>query len=124
MNLVQVEDGDKWLSALHSLPVLDVELCVPLQHGLPHAWHGDDCQNVEHVKDGDDDKDDEPEPKGDVDLLVDDVQSKNAHSIVLLDSTCAEETFKSAHSFGDTKDKNLFTYYVILFDPAKICQLA
>ena len=98
MNLVGVEDGDKWLSALHSLPVLDVELCVPLQHGLPHAWHGDDCQNVEHVKDGDDDKDDEPEPKGDVDLLVDDVQTEDAEGVLLVHRSWAKGWLKTRTS--------------------------
>jgi len=53
----------------------------------PEPGHADDGHDVDGVEGGQDGQQDEPEPERDVDLLIDDVQTKHAEGVVLLDSS-------------------------------------
>ena len=55
---------------------------VPLYHDSSHARDRDDGEHIDQVETGQDREDDEPEPEGDKDLLVDDVQGQDAHRVV------------------------------------------
>lgn len=50
----------------------------------------------EHTDCRDDEEEEEPEPEDDVDLLVDDVESHDAESIVLLDRTAGTVLMEDA----------------------------
>ena len=65
--------------------------------------------NHYQVKRGHDSEDDEPEPEHDVDLLVDDVQGKDAHGVVSLN--CAGGTIFVEGALGDSVKKNIFTNF-------------
>ena len=56
--------------------VLGILPCLPDHQVSPESWEGDYGNHVDGVQGGQDGQDDEPEPQGDVDLLVDDVESK------------------------------------------------
>ena len=62
-------------------------VCLPRDQVPPEAGHGDDGHDVDGVEGGQDGQEDEPEPESDVDLLIDDVQTKHTQSIVLLDGS-------------------------------------
>ena len=57
---------------------------LPGDHAPAQAGHGDDGDDVDQVDGGHTGEDDQPEPQGDVDLLVDDVQTKDAEGVLLV----------------------------------------
>lgn len=57
----------------------------------PHPGRQDDDDAVNDGEEGQDAEDDEPEPKEDVDLLVDDVQGKDAEGVVPLHLSAGAE---------------------------------
>ena len=61
--------------------------CLPGDHAPAQAGHGDDGDDVDQVDGGHTGEDDQPEPEGDVDLLVDDIQTKDAEGVLLVHSS-------------------------------------
>ena len=59
----------------------------PGDHAPAQARHGYDGHHVDQVHGGQAGEDDQPEPEGDVDLLVDDVKAKNTEGILLVHSS-------------------------------------
>ena len=62
-------------------------VCLPGDEVPPEAGHAHDGHDVDGVEGGQDGQQDEPEPERDVDLLIDDVQTKHAEGVVLLDGS-------------------------------------
>ena len=61
--------------------VLGILPCLPNHQVSSEPWKGDYGNHVDCVQGCEDGEDDEPEPQGDVDLLVDDVESEHTQSI-------------------------------------------
>ena len=61
------------------------ELCVELQRRASDSARAEGQDSVDLVDAGDDRQEYEPEPHEDVDLLVDDVDRKNAKAVVVLE---------------------------------------
>ena len=61
----------------------------------PQPGHADDGHDPDGVEGGDESKEDEPEPESDVNLLVDDVEGKNAEAVFPLDSSRRTELVES-----------------------------
>ena len=64
-------------------------------HAPAQAGHGDDGDDVDQVNGGHAGKDDQPEPEGDVDLLVDDVQTEDAKGVLLVHRSWAKRLVKN-----------------------------
>ena len=61
-----------------------VSPCFPGDHAPPQARDGHDGHHVDQVHGRQTGEDDQPEPEGHIDLLVDDVEAKNAEGILLV----------------------------------------
>ena len=72
-----------------------------------------DVTEVIHLNASGDGKDDEPEPKEDVNLLVDDVEGQNANAVKLLNASGGSELVKSA--LGDLDGERVTTSGIIYF---------
>ena len=80
------------------------------QSHITIVWITKETDDINYqVKRGHDGEDDEPEPEHDVDLLVDDVQGKDAHGVVSLN--CAGGTIFVEGALGDSVKKNIFTNF-------------
>ena len=61
--------------------------CLPGHHAPAQSGHGHDGHHVDQVHGRQTGEDDQPEPEGHVDLLVDDVETKNAEGVLLVHSS-------------------------------------
>ena len=59
---------------------------LPGDHAPAQAGHGDDRHHVDQVDGRQAGEDDQPEPEGHIDLLVDDVEAEDAEGVLLVDS--------------------------------------
>ena len=57
---------------------------LPGHHTPAEAGHCNDRHHIDQVHGGETGEDDKPEPEGHVDLLVDDVETKDAEGVLLV----------------------------------------
>lgn len=93
---------------IDKITYLDIMLSIPLHHDSPHAGHSNHRQDVKQVQAGGHGQDDEPEPKSNVNLLVDDIQGQNAHDVMTLDRT--RRTVLVEVALGNPRKKRSFSY--------------